>query len=63
VIRDASDGTNAIAIAEEEHLGAWRLVAGPDPAGHPNAFVLRKRDQRAETLRRRRFDALSQGWD
>ena len=39
VIRDASNGTNAVAIAEDEMLGAWKLVAGPDPAGRPPTLL------------------------
>jgi hypothetical protein len=39
VIRDASFGTNALAIAEEEHLGAWRLIAKPDPTGCPSTLL------------------------
>jgi hypothetical protein len=32
-IRDASNGTDSVAIAEDETLGAWKLTAGPDPVG------------------------------
>jgi hypothetical protein len=39
VIRDASDGANAIAIAEDDELGAWKLVAEPDPAGQPPTLL------------------------
>jgi hypothetical protein len=35
VIRDMSDETASVVIAEDEKLGAWKLVAGPDPAGRP----------------------------
>ena len=31
VIRDASDETGSVVIAEDEKLGAWKLAAGPDP--------------------------------
>ena len=39
VIRDASDGVSAVAIAEDEALGAWGLVAGPDPTGRPATLL------------------------
>jgi hypothetical protein len=33
-IRDESNGAGSVVIAEDEKFGAWKLVAGPDPAGH-----------------------------
>jgi hypothetical protein len=33
VIRDAFSETGSAVIAEDEKLGAWKLAAGPDPAG------------------------------
>jgi hypothetical protein len=39
VIRDTSDGTDSVAIAEEEMLGAWKLAAGLDPAGRPPTLL------------------------
>jgi hypothetical protein len=39
VVHDGSDGARAVAIAGDDMLGAWRLVAGPDPAGRPPALL------------------------
>jgi hypothetical protein len=39
VIRDMSDETGSVVIAEDEKLGAWKLVAGPDPAGRPPSLL------------------------
>ena len=39
VIRDASDETGSVVIAEDEKLGAWRLAAGPDPTGRPPTLL------------------------
>jgi hypothetical protein len=39
VIRDMSDETGSVVIAEDEKLGAWKLVAGPDPAGRRRVLV------------------------
>jgi hypothetical protein len=33
-ICDESNGAGSVVIAEDEKFGAWKLVAGPDPAGH-----------------------------
>ena len=38
-IRDESNDAASVVIAEEEKLGAWKLVAGPDPAGHPPTLL------------------------
>src|SRR6516164_2278220 len=38
-IRDASNETGASVIAEDEGLGAWKLAAGPDPAGRPPSLL------------------------
>jgi hypothetical protein len=37
VIRDASNEMGSVVIAETEKLGAWKLAAGPDPAGRAPA--------------------------
>ncbi len=39
VIRDASDETGSVVIAEDEKLGAWKLAAGPDPTGRPPTLL------------------------
>jgi hypothetical protein len=39
VIRDASNGTDTVAIAEDEEFGAWKLAAGVDPAGRPPTLL------------------------
>jgi hypothetical protein len=39
VIRDASSETGSVVIAEDERLGAWKLAAGPDPAGRPPSLL------------------------
>jgi hypothetical protein len=38
-IRDVSNKTGSMAIAEDEKLGAWKLVAGPDPTGRPPSLL------------------------
>ena len=39
VIRDASNETGSVVIAEDEKLGAWKLAAGPDPTGRPPTLL------------------------
>ncbi len=39
VIRDASDETGSLVIAEDEKLGAWKLASGPDPEGRPATLL------------------------
>ena len=39
VIRDASNETGSLVIAEDERLGAWKLAAGPDPMGRPPTLL------------------------
>jgi Glycosyl hydrolase family 63 C-terminal domain len=39
VLRDASNGTDSLVIAEDDMLGAWKLAAGPDPTGHPPTLL------------------------
>ena len=39
VIRDASTEADCAVIAEDENLRAWKLVAGPDPAGHAPSLL------------------------
>jgi hypothetical protein len=34
-----SDETASVVIAEDEKLGAWKFVAGPDPAGRPPTLL------------------------
>ena len=38
VLRDASDATGSVVIAEDETLGVWKLVSGPGPTGVPPRF-------------------------
>ena len=39
VIRDASNETGSLVLAEDERLGAWKLAAGPDPMGRPPTLL------------------------
>ena len=40
----------ASAIAEEAHLGRWRLAGGPDPAGRPPALLFCENDTNVHRL-------------
>jgi hypothetical protein len=50
VIRDASNETNSVAIAEDEMLGAWKLAAGPDPAGRPPTLLFCENETNVPSL-------------
>jgi hypothetical protein len=50
VIRDASSGTTAVATAEDDELGAWKLVAGPDPTGGPPTLLFCDNDTNVPKL-------------
>ena len=39
VLRDVSNETGSVVIAEDEKLGAWQLAAGPDPTGRPPSLL------------------------
>ena len=39
VIRDVSNETGSVVIAEDEALDAWKLAAGPDPAGRSPSLL------------------------
>jgi hypothetical protein len=39
VIRDVSNETGSVVIAEDEVLDAWKLAAGPDPAGRSPSLL------------------------
>jgi hypothetical protein len=39
VLRDVSNETGSVVIAEDENLGAWKLAAGPDPTGRPPSLL------------------------
>jgi hypothetical protein len=41
VLRDVSNETGSVVIAEDEKLGAWKLAAGPDPTGRPPSLLFR----------------------
>ena len=49
-IRDASNGIESVAIAEDEMLGAWKLVAGPDPAGRPPSLLFCENETNVQRL-------------
>ena len=38
-IREVSNETDSVVIAEDEKLGAWKLVAGPDPSGRSPSLL------------------------
>ena len=50
VIRDASSETDTVAIAEDEMLGAWKLAAGPDPAGRPPSLLFCENETNGQRL-------------
>ncbi len=50
VIRDASNETNSLAIAEDGMVGAWKLVVGPDAAGRPPPLLFCENETNAQRL-------------
>src|SRR6187200_1309762 len=55
-----ADGSST--FAEDDAIGRWRLIAGPNPAGQlPELALLRERKQRATAVWRRIANAVSEG--